>query len=88
MINESVRGIYRHYKGKYYEVVDIGRHSENLEEFIIYRCLYGDFSFFIRPKDMFFEEVIYNGKNVQRFELVQKLEEIVPHEFDINKLTT
>lgn len=79
MPNSQIRGIYRHFKGKLYEVIDIAKHSETLEEYVVYRHLYGDFSFFIRPKAMFLEEIIRDGKKVQRFELIQRLDKLEPY---------
>lgn len=63
-------GRYRHYKGNFYEVIDIARHSETEEEMVVYRTLYGDHSLWVRPLGMFFEEVLVDGRMVPRFELV------------------
>jgi hypothetical protein len=60
-------GRYRHYKGKDYEVLGIARHSETEEELVVYRCLYGDFSLWVRPLAMFLEEVEVDGRSVRRF---------------------
>lgn len=60
-------GRYRHYKGKDYEVVGIARHSETEEELVVYRCLYGDESLWVRPLTMFLEQVEIEGRLVQRF---------------------
>lgn len=49
--------VYRHFKGDYYLVVDIARHSETQEEMVVYRRLYGDGSLWVRPKAMFLSEV-------------------------------
>lgn len=62
------KGVYRHYKGALYELIDVARHSENEEEFVVYRTLYGDFSLWIRPLVMFNEEIEYEGMKVKRFE--------------------
>lgn len=64
------RGRYRHYKGQFYEVIDVARHSETEEEFVVYRTLYGDFSLWIRPLAMFTETVEINGVTLPRFEHV------------------
>lgn len=63
-------GRYRHYKGNFYEVIGVGRHSETEEEYVIYRALYGDYGLWIRPKQMFLEKVLVNGSEVYRFEFI------------------
>ncbi|MBC8015977.1 MAG: DUF1653 domain-containing protein [Sporomusaceae bacterium] len=60
-------GIYRHYKDKLYEVLEEATHSESLETMVVYRALYGNFGLWVRPKEMFLETVLYNGKEVHRF---------------------
>jgi hypothetical protein len=62
------KGIYRHYKGNFYEVLDVARHSETLEELVIYRALYDDYSLWVRPAAMFLEDVFVDGVLKQRFE--------------------
>ena len=66
---------YRYYKGKTYEVIWIARHSETLEELVVYKALYhsdefGDNALRVRPKKMFEENVVVNGKEMKRFEYV------------------
>lgn len=51
---DIIKGKYRHFKGGEYEVIEIAIHSETLEEYVVYRQLYGDKKLWIRPKDMFF----------------------------------
>ena len=53
----KIKGIYKHFKGDYYIVEDIGYYSENLEKCVIYRALYDDNKLYIRPLDMFLSEV-------------------------------
>jgi len=65
----KINGIYKHFKGNYYIVVDVAYDSETLEKMIIYRALYNDNKLWVRPYDMFFEEVNRNGQKF-RFELV------------------
>ena len=60
-------GRYRHYKGNYYEVIGVARHSETEELLVVYRCLYGDHSLWVRPLAMFAESVIIDGREVPRF---------------------
>jgi hypothetical protein len=66
-------GRYRHYKGNFYEVVDIARHSETEEEMVVYRTLYGDHSLWVRPLGMFIEDVPVNGRLVPRFEWIGEI---------------
>jgi cyclomaltodextrinase len=61
-------GRYRHYKGNEYEVIGVARHSETLEEMVVYRALYGDRGLWVRPRAMFAESVDVNGRRVSRFE--------------------
>lgn len=69
-------GKYQHYKTeKLYEVIGIARHSETREEMIIYKALYqcekfGKNQVWVRPKDMFFEQIIHNGHIVPRFKWI------------------
>ncbi|MBI2270121.1 MAG: DUF1653 domain-containing protein [Bacteroidetes bacterium] len=66
-------GIYRHYKGNLYEVISSVRHSETLEELILYKALYkseGE-NLWVRPKKMFGEHVEVEGKKVLRFTFVE-----------------
>lgn len=63
-------GIYRHYKGNLYQVLHVARHSETDEQMVVYRCLYGDYSVWVRPLAMFTESVQVAGKSVPRFDLI------------------
>lgn len=64
-------GKYRHYKGNEYEVISIARHSETLEELVVYKALYGEHNIWCRPIEMFYETVEIDGKTKQRFEFVE-----------------
>lgn len=67
-MNNMIRpGRYRHYKGQYYEVLDVARHSETEEWLVVYRCLYGDHSLWVRPLVMFVETIVIDGRQVPRF---------------------
>ena len=60
-------GRYRHYKGNEYEVVGDATHSETGEKLVVYRPLYGDRGLWVRPKAMFEENVVIDGRAVPRF---------------------
>jgi hypothetical protein len=60
-------GRYRHYKGNEYTVLGVARHSETLEELVVYRQEYGDRGLWVRPAAMFAETVMVDGKAVPRF---------------------
>lgn len=65
------KGKYRHYKcGHLYEVIDVARHSESLDDMVVYRALYGDFELWVRPLKMFLEEIEVGGKIQKRFEFI------------------
>lgn len=53
----KINGVYKHFKGKYYLVVGVARHSETGEDYVVYRQLYGEGGLWIRPKEMFLGEV-------------------------------
>ncbi|MBQ0721263.1 MAG: DUF1653 domain-containing protein [Gammaproteobacteria bacterium] len=60
-------GIYRHFKGQFYEVIDLARHSETEEWHVVYRTLYGEQGLWVRPLAMFDEEIEREGKTLKRF---------------------
>lgn len=60
-------GLYRHYKGHLYRVLDTVRHSETLEPMTLYRALYGEQGLWVRPAAMFAQTVVVNGVEQQRF---------------------
>jgi hypothetical protein len=67
-------GIYQHYKGQLYQVYRTVRHSETEEVLVYYQCLYGDYSYWVRPLTMFTEQVLNSeGQKVPRFKLIQAL---------------
>lgn len=60
-------GLYRHYKGNSYEVIGIARDSETEEPLVVYRCLYGDYSLWVRPLSKFIDTVTVDNEEVPRF---------------------
>ena len=65
-------GIYQHYKGNNYEVIDTATHSETMEQLVLYRPLYGEGALWVRPFEMFNEEVEVDGKMIKRFQFIDK----------------
>ncbi|MBQ8405626.1 MAG: DUF1653 domain-containing protein [Clostridia bacterium] len=63
-------GKYRHFKGKEYEVIGLAKHSESLEEMVVYRALYGEGGLWVRPASMWDEEVEKDGKRYKRFTFI------------------
>jgi hypothetical protein len=64
------KGRYRHYKGNLYEVIGLACHSESLDWHVVYKPLYdhpGKPDIWIRPYEMFIEDVEINGKSIKRF---------------------
>ena len=60
-------GLYRHFKGNFYQVIGTARHSETLEELVVYRALYGERGLWVRPASMWNELVERDGRIVKRF---------------------
>ena len=67
-MNSIPLGRYRHYKGNKYEVIGFAKHSETLEEMVIYRALYGEGGTWVRPLSMWENLIEVDGKTVKRFE--------------------
>ena len=63
-------GKYRHFKGKEYEVIGVAKHSESLEEMVVYRALYGEGGLWVRPASMWDEEVEKDGVRYKRFTFI------------------
>ena len=60
-------GRYRHFKGGEYEVIGMARHSETMEELVVYRALYGERGLWVRPAAMWSEHVERDGYSGPRF---------------------
>ncbi|HPA61213.1 MAG TPA: DUF1653 domain-containing protein [Clostridia bacterium] len=65
-------GIYRHFRGRRYVVLGLARHSETLEDMVVYRALYGEGELWVRPLAMFEETVEVDGRRVARFERIEE----------------
>lgn len=64
-------GRYRHFKGKEYEVITVAKNSETLEDMVVYRALYGEYGYWVRPLDMFCEMVMVDGQTMPRFQYIE-----------------
>jgi hypothetical protein len=67
-----VGGLYEHFKKKRYQIVALARHSETLEELVVYQALYGEGGVWVRPVAMFVETVELGGLLVPRFKRVEE----------------
>ena len=70
-------GKYQHYNGNFYEVLGLAKHSETLEDLVVYRALYdsedfGDGALWIRPLKMFLENMMVDGQEAPRFKYIEK----------------
>jgi hypothetical protein len=68
-LKQMETGLYKHYKGKIYEVIGVAHHSETLEELVVYKATYqteGE-NLWVRPIAMFNETISQNGESVKRF---------------------
>ncbi|WP_251358123.1 DUF1653 domain-containing protein [Kangiella sp. TOML190] len=64
------KGVYQHFKGQRYQVLDVATHSETGEQYVVYKALYGDFGTWIRPLEMFTETIKIDGTRINRFEFL------------------
>lgn len=63
---------YRHFKGMEYLVLYIAKHSETLEEMVVYQALYGEYGIWVRPLSMFLEQIERDGKIFNRFDEIKE----------------
>lgn len=66
----AVGSLYEHYKGLRYKIIAVARHSETLEELVVYQALYGEGGIWVRPLVMFLENVVVNGQSQPKFKLI------------------
>ena len=65
-------GIYQHFRGGYYQVLGLCRHSETLEIMVVYQALYHNFGLWVRPVDMFKEKIFDQGQEIPRFRWISE----------------
>ena len=63
-------GLYRHFRGNLYRLLYVAKHSETLEPMVVYRALYGEKDFWVRPAAMWSETVQVGGVYMRRFSYV------------------
>ena len=71
-MSELKPGVYRHFKGNLYRLITVARHSETLEEMVVYQALYGEGGYWVRPAAMWDEIVEKDGYAGPRFVLVEE----------------
>lgn len=67
----KIGGIYQHYKGNIYKVLGIAKHSETLEDMVVYKAMYGEGVVWVRPLLMFEEIIEKDGKMIERFKFIK-----------------
>ena len=71
-MNIEINGVYRHYKGNYYKVIAVAKHTETEEDLVVYMALYGNNDIWCRPLNMWNDEIEVNGQKLKRFELIKE----------------
>lgn len=71
-MDELQTGRYRHFKGNEYALVAVAKHSETLEPMVVYRALYGEGGYWVRPAAMWTEHVERDGYSGPRFQYIGK----------------
>lgn len=66
-----IGGVYQHFKGNKYKVLAVAKHSETLEEMVVYQALYGAGDIWVRPINMFLEDIKKDGKIIKRFQFIK-----------------
>ncbi len=70
---DLVLGLYQHYAGNFYRVMGLCRHSETLEQLVVYQSLYGDYGLWVRLLSLFLETVDVDGQSQPRFKFIKPL---------------
>ena len=65
---------YKHFKGNIYKVIHVAKHSETLEDMVVYQAMYGEKGIWVRPKAMFDEVIERDGKTFRRFKEISSEE--------------
>lgn len=71
-MSELKPGLYRHFKGRMYRLLHVAKHSETLEEMVVYQALYGEQGIWVRPASMWSEHVERDGYSGPRFSPIEE----------------
>lgn len=73
--NPIKKGVYKHYKGDHYRVLSVAKHSETLEDMVVYECMYANptSEIWVRPASMWSEKVDFEGKSIDRFTFISDI---------------
>ena len=71
-MKKEITGKYKHFKGGEYELIMVAKDSETQEDVVVYKALYGENGVWVRPYNMFFEEIEREGKKMQRFKKIEE----------------
>jgi len=69
-VDQITIGEYRHFKGNEYRVLYVAKHSETMEDMVVYQALYGDRGIWVRPASMWNEIIERDGLSFKRFEYI------------------
>lgn len=69
-MNNIKLGLYKHYKGNVYKVLNVGIHTETMEEMVVYQDVNDPDKIWIRPASMWNDEISIDGNTVKRFQII------------------
>jgi len=85
--NAPKPGIYKHYKGKLYQVLGSARHSETEEWLVVYQALYGEKGYWLRPLSIWLEPVKVTSNHGETPKIVERFQFIDSNDTSLDALT-